>query len=341
QREVLASSVTPSTLENYAAGLLRFTQCCDTLRIPENARMPASDDLLATFVALQVGKGADVRHCISGLQLWHTINSAPWKGGRMLKAAMQAHQRFVPDDARRPPRPPVTVEHLTALRERLNFDDPLEACVYAVACVAFWSVCRLGELLPVSEDYDHARVVKRSAVRFDKITKARDGTLSLTFHIPYDKVKHELGADICVPNMAVQTSAINALRFHLLRSSRDLPGNAPLFAYAEGHGGYRVLTKKIFMFVCDRVWSAAGIPVVAYGHSFRIGGTTEHLLRGTPPEVVMIWGRWSSMAFLKYWRKCSEIVPLFAETGSYTSNAVASFAKRMVQFRRVHNIRFL
>jgi len=47
------------------------------------------------------------------------------------------------------------------------------------------------------------------------------------------------------------------------------------------------------------------------GHGFRIGGTTHLLLLGINPWIIMVQGRWSSQAFLGYWRQCEEILPLF------------------------------
>ncbi|KIJ30935.1 hypothetical protein M422DRAFT_186511, partial [Sphaerobolus stellatus SS14] len=58
------------------------------------------------------------------------------------------------------------------------------------------------------------------------------------------------------------------------------------------------------------IWIANGLPRIT-GHSFRIGGTTELLVAGVPPDVVKALGRWSSDAFLVYWRSLSELAPLY------------------------------
>ncbi|KAG1775838.1 hypothetical protein EV702DRAFT_1198742 [Suillus placidus] len=67
-----------------------------------------------------------------------------------------------------------------------------------------------------------------------------------------------------------------------------------------------------FISQCNSIWSAAGIPI-ASGHSFRIGGTTELLLSGVPPDVVKALGRWSSDAFLRYWWKLDLLAPRHIE----------------------------
>jgi len=39
EREILVKVVKPKTLSNYGAGLMRFTQFCDGLNIPEDLHM--------------------------------------------------------------------------------------------------------------------------------------------------------------------------------------------------------------------------------------------------------------------------------------------------------------
>ncbi|KAI0038159.1 hypothetical protein FA95DRAFT_1286011 [Auriscalpium vulgare] len=88
---VMVSSVVESTRGTYGAGLLRFTQFCDSLAIAEGARMPAADDLLAAFAssaAAVVGAHA-VTQWMFGLRMWHELNGAPWLGGTMLARAVK------------------------------------------------------------------------------------------------------------------------------------------------------------------------------------------------------------------------------------------------------------
>jgi hypothetical protein len=49
--DVMLSSLEPKTRSNYGAGLLRFTQFCDQLDIPEKERCPASEVFLSAFIA--------------------------------------------------------------------------------------------------------------------------------------------------------------------------------------------------------------------------------------------------------------------------------------------------
>ena len=60
------------------------------------------------------------------------------------------------------------------------------------------------------------------------------------------------------------------------------------------------------------------------GHSFRIGGTTHLLLIGVDPFVVMVQGRWKSLAFLEYWWNFEEIIPTMIGLSLDTRSSILS-----------------
>jgi len=73
------------------------------------------------------------------------------------------------------------------------------------------------------------------------------------------------------------------------------------------------------------------------GHSFRIGGTVELLLAGVPPEIVAATGGWSSLAFLLYWRRMDEILPM-STSKAYTQAHLHHLASIFEEFRITHKI---
>jgi hypothetical protein len=97
--DVISASVEEQTHENYGAGLLRFTQFCDKHNIHENLRMPANKALLCLFIANQ-GAGSVSEHTVSswlsGLEMWHSINGAPWHSGRILKHTKRGVAKLTP-----------------------------------------------------------------------------------------------------------------------------------------------------------------------------------------------------------------------------------------------------
>ena len=66
------------------------------------------------------------------------------------------------------------------------------------------------------------------------------------------------------------------------------------------------------------------------GHTFRIGGTTHLLLLGVEPMIVMVIGRWSSKAFLGYWRICNEILAMFV---GFSMDSLQSVITTMSNFK--------
>jgi hypothetical protein len=324
RRLVMTKAIKPSTLSNYAAGLVRFTKFCDDYHIPENDRMPASEILLATFVTTRgagsVGGGA-ITSWLAGLQLWHLVNNAPWHGAALLKRAAEGtslayllytllispgSSRLAPDTSSLAKRDPVTLHHIQALRHHLDLTDSFDAATFAIATVAFWSCCRLGELVIDSHFNPSLHVSRSTPIRRGL---AANGLPYITFHIPNSKTQGTEGADIHISDSTCDCSPIYALNHHL-SANIIVPPTAPLFAFATADGGWAPMRRSWFLKRCNEVWQAHDLGSLK-GHGFRIGGTTHLLLLGVDPWAVMAQGRWSSNSFLRYWRKCEEILPLF------------------------------
>jgi hypothetical protein len=84
------------------------------------------------------------------------------------------------------------------------------------------------------------------------------------------------------------------------------------------------------------IWSTAALTHVL-GHSFRIGGAVELLLAGVPPEIVAATGGWTSLAFLLYWRRMEEILPM-STSKAYNKSHIDNLAAIFEQFRLKSNI---
>ena len=91
------------------------------------------------------------------------------------------------------------------------------------------------------------------------------------------------------------------------------------------------MTKHRFLTFCSEVWSKAVLAHVL-GHSFRIGGAVDLLLAGVPPEIVAATGGWTSLAFLLYWRRMEEILPM-STSRAYRRAHVDELAKIFEKFR--------
>jgi hypothetical protein len=333
--EVMFLSLDEATRSGYGSGLLRFTQFCDNHRIPETSRMPASESLLVLFAADAAGQisPSTLNTWLAGLHFWHIVNGATWHGGERLTQIRKGVRKLTPTTSKRKKRPPVTAEHLYALRRGLDLTNSFDASVWAVACVAFWSCCRLGELLiPSPNAFDPVKHAARGAdLTFGSINDTNYASL----HIPWTKTTGVEGAIISITSRDDPSCPLAALEHHL-QCNRDIPASAPFFSYRTGAGSWSPMTKGWFLMRCNQIWSAVGLAEMP-GHGFRIGGATHLLLSGVPPDVVAVQGRWLSRAFLEYWRRVESILPLFISKAGVASR-IEALSSAMDTYRRKHKL---
>jgi hypothetical protein len=348
----IRGALAPNTKNTYGAGPLRFTQFCDEWDIDEEARMPASYALLCAFIGEHKGKqaGNTIRSWLSGIRSWHIVNHAPWYGDDDWVRLARISANKEGSIHKMPLRSPISIEHLLALRRVLNLSNPFHAAVWAVALCAFFGCRRLGELMiAVAAAFDKKYHVLRSAMYAHvphsyvhsltlpsvAFRQQRDGSRSANFRIPWTKTTKELGAAVIVTARNDTLCPVTALKNHLDVNSAVPPSSA-LFAYISASGQPKNLLKHEFLsFVMD-IWSTVMLAHVL-GHSFRIGGAVELLLAGVPPEIVAATGGWTSLAFLLYWRRMEEILPM-STSKAYNKTHLDRLAVVFEQFRIDHRI---
>ncbi|KAJ7613011.1 DNA breaking-rejoining enzyme [Roridomyces roridus] len=317
------------TRGSYVAGLLRFNHFCDLHSIPESARMPASEALLSMFVS-SYGAGlvaaGTVSTWLSGLQLWHTVNLAPWHGGTLLSRTRKGVSKLAPESSRRPPRDPVMFDHMRTLRAGLDLTNSRDSAIWAAACVAWRGCARLGEVLIEAPSSVSSKNVTRGCPK--RRGCASNNHRFIGVHLPWTKTKGAQGDWLTVTGTSDAADAVSALEHHLVVNSA-VPDSAPLFAYITS-SGWAHLSKADFISRCNIIWAAAGMEALN-GHGFRIGGAMHLLLHGVDPWVVMKQGRWSSWAFLLYWRNVEEILPLFIGDSLDTFNSIKASINRLAQ----------
>lgn len=300
--QAIQSGWADSTIRRYAGTIKQFIRFCDTERIPEHLRFPADEFVLCAFAASSLGKHSrsTPRARLSALKAWHIAHNVEWKGSSRLRYVLNGVHNLAPASSRRPPRPPVNARMITQLVERLDRQSPLDTAVAACAVTAFWGQCRLGELLPSSAS---VRLSTPFPVRADFKRSLRNPQ-SCILRLPRTKT-HRHGQDIIIVDQRTPINPISLLKRHL--HINNVPGDAHIFSYMVD-GSLTSLTKSTFLNRCNEIWQPLGYPHTA-GHCFRIGGTTELLIAGTPPDVVRATGRWSSDSFLRYWRSLDDIAP--------------------------------
>ncbi|KAF8885303.1 hypothetical protein BD779DRAFT_1611958 [Infundibulicybe gibba] len=277
---VLGNMWAPSTRVKYDNSVTLYLCRCESEGLPLDKRLPASEITLCTFAAHLAGTmaGSSIRSHLTGLK------------SPCLSYLLKEADNMTPGSSRCAPRPPVTLAMIRALHDSLNLSNSLDVCILVVATMAFWSQARLGELLsPLSRLFDSSCTPRLSDLSSPAMTA---GT----------KVAGLQGEDIFICRQNGHADPIAALSCHITCNS--LTVDLPLFSYDIGDGRHLALTRQkstAFMHCCNEIWTQQGWPRLT-GHCFCIGGTTELLVAGVPPDVVKVTGRWLSDVFLRYWR---------------------------------------
>jgi len=216
----------------------------------------------------------------------------------------------------------MTIQHLECLHASLDFDDPFDASIFAMACLTFWSQVHLGELI-FDKTFDPSLYMARSRVTFSKTSN--NHAYGKCWH---PRMKTKLNGDwLLFTDSECANSAYHALKWHLFSNSA-LSDAVPLFMFETLDGGWSPMWKSWFLTQCNSLWSAQ-FPLLVSGHSFHISGMTHLLLLSVEPFIVMVQGRWSSNSLL-YWCKCKEIIPLFI---SFSLNTHSSILMTMSHFK--------
>jgi hypothetical protein len=292
-----------TTVSRYSGAIKQFIRFCDTEGIPGHLRFPADEFVLCAFAASSAGihSRSTPQNRLSALKAWHIAHNMEWKGSSRLRYVLNGVHNLAPRNSRRPPRPPVNAIMISQLIERLDPNSSLDIAIGACAVTAFWGQCRLGELLPSSLSFTPtsfpARLDFKESVR---------NSLAYVIHLPQTKTRRH-GQEVVLVSQRKAIDPIRLLKRHL--HINHTPDHEHLFSYSSPQG-FIPLTKPVFLRRCNEIWHSLGYPRTT-GHCFRIGGTTELLIAGIPPEVVKATGRWSSDSFMRYWHSLDDIAPQY------------------------------
>lgn len=296
---VMNSSWSQSTRESYGAGLLVFHVFCDIRGIPEHERCPADTLTLLTFVASCAGAyaGKTLANYVFGIRAWHILHGQTWRIEQgELKSALDGAANEAPSGSKLSKREPLVITSIIKIRTHLNLESPLDAAVFACLTSSFYSLARLGELTVKSiKAFTPSQHVKRGDVQLDG--EDRHGLRVSKIRIPCTKTSIT-GEDIYWAEQSDASDPKAALINHF--AINDPSPDHHIFAWKHPNG-IRPLTRGAFLKRIGIIAKQGGCPELK-GHSIRIGGTLEYLLRGIPFDVVKSMGRWSSEAFTIYLR---------------------------------------
>lgn len=301
-RESMQNAWAKATRKQHESGLRAYITWADEVGLDKGDRFPAKASTLEEFAAswLKRGGSASVRSKVYGVRAFHVLNRLNWVSSMQLDYILEGVKRAAPKDKKREAREPMTVERLTLLAENLDLTEPKDIAVMGIAPALMFGQMWAGEVLPSLdriEDFDPRKHPTRKDLGQPFSTKG-----SRALDLPFTKTAKEKGERVAIcaqPEMGDACPSA-AMDYHI--AANELQDDSPIASYLELSGARKVLTARAFVARCNEIWKDAGLSRLT-GHCFRIGGTTFYLLEGVSPDVVKAMGRWSSDAFLKYWRK--------------------------------------
>ncbi|GJF00778.1 hypothetical protein PsYK624_170790 [Phanerochaete sordida] len=325
-RETRAHSIADSTRGTYGAGLLLFHVFCDSHRIPEDQRAPAQPLLVQAFLASLVGgySGSAVSNYLNGLHTWHTIHGVDWLLATTdLKPFLAAAKRIAVDvGIGKPPRSPYTVSDLEAICAQLDDAVSLDCAVKACVTATFWGIARVKEMTVVNLTDNSFNPVRH--LKITDVSEKWDAKLACqvtALHAPSTKASPLTGEDIFFAQQLGPADAKKALAVHVRVNDPQPLEHLFTHTVIDGRGRAirRPLSRSVFIARIKRASIAANI-IPKDGHSLRIGGTLEYLLRSVPFPVVQHHGRWAGNSFTKYLTKHAVIIaPYIQAPPSYSS----------------------
>ncbi|KAE8184974.1 hypothetical protein CF336_g7193 [Tilletia laevis] len=287
-RKVLLAAFAKGTLSNYSTGLAQWHNFCDTNNVPERDRGPAKPELVELWVSQHAGtkSGGYLKDWIAALKAWHHVNNLPWLANedriQLIRRGAVASQP--PPKPQRPPMTPPAVFGASSGQGK-------------------WEL-----VLKKISDFDPRPHVKRTDLKTETtVINGRQSTVT-TVKLPRSKTS-VTGHVIVLTSQDTPSDPIGLLHLHLQLNQVPNPESSPLFSYWN-KGRLSVLNQQAFERTLKQLADRAKLPHI-HGHSMRIGGCTTLLVRGVPPDKVMLHGRWDSNSFKRYIREHAAILAPF------------------------------
>jgi hypothetical protein len=260
--------------------------------------------------------GKTISSYLNSVRAWHLLHSIPWVlDKREMDTMLRAADKLTPATSKKKKRLPYTPTFISAIRQQLDLERPLDAAVFACLATCFYASARLGEFtVRTLNGFNPNRHVTIRDLSYDQ---DRNDLKVTVLHLPTTKVAGNEGEDVYWATQDGDTDPTAALQNHLRVNS---PSEAShLFAYQAKHAR-RPLTKTKFLARVGEAARAANLEPLQ-GHGIRIGSTLEYLLRGVPFDVMKVKGRWAGDSFLLYLRKHAVVIAPYIQATPVVQDA--------------------
>ena len=236
---------------------------------------------------------SSVRNYLSGVRVLHIFHGLPFSHSKdfLLQLELRGIARLDPHVPVRAI--PVTPSILRLFLRFMDAESSLHCSVWACSLFCFYTMARLGSILPSGKTTPLHTILTRSRVNFSRegllITLLHTKTIQFgrrRLHIPL--IRHS--SDLC-PVFA----------YEQLLACMDLDEAGPAFLFLDD-GKPHWLTRSIFITTFRAVLKSGGVKdaTLFTGHSFRRGGATWAFQAGIPGELIQICGDWASDAYKRY-----------------------------------------
>lgn len=207
---------------------------------------------------------------------------------------LQAADKLTPSSSKRKKHHPYTPEFISAIRQQLDLDVPLDAAVFACLATCFYASARLGEFTVWTlNGFNPNSHITPLHLSYDQ---DRNDFKVTVLHLPRTKAAGSEGENVYWASQDGDTDPTVALGNHLRVNQPSETSH--LFAYKVSHM-HCPLTKLKFMEKVGDAARTAGLEPLQ-GHGIRIGPTLEYLLQRVPFDVMKAKGRWAGNSFQLY-----------------------------------------
>ena len=257
--------------------------------------LPADDHTIYGFVQFLSRSmiPASVRNYLSGVRVLHIFHGLPFDRADdfLLRLELRGISRLDPHVPLRAT--PVTPAILLAFHRVMDHKDSLQCTVWACSLFLFFTMARLGSILPSAKTTPSHTFLTRDRVNFSK-----EGILVTLLHtktIQYGKRR------LHIPLIRTNTVLCPVQAYMGVLGHCHIDSSAPAFLFSD-LGKPKWLTRALFIRTFRAVLKSAGLAGAASftGHSFRRGGATWAFRAGIPGELIQICGDWVSDAYKQY-----------------------------------------
>jgi hypothetical protein len=238
-------------------------------------------------------KPPTIQNYLSGVKMLHIFHGLPdhFSDDFMLELEMKGISRLNPHVPKRAT--PITPKILLIFHKYMDHTSSLHCSVWACSLFLFYTLSRLGSMLPSSTSTKTHTFLSR-----DRVNLSVEGLLVTFLHTKTIQFGRRR---LHIPLLR-SDSVLCPVRAYLRASALSSDGDAgPAFTYHKG-GKFRWLTRSVFIKVFRAVLVDGGFdyPSSVTGHSFRRGGATWAFQAGVPGELIQICGDWASDAYKQY-----------------------------------------